>query len=77
MIEQFRIRGGAGPVETAAILAAIQQLIVEEAASQAMLEPRNVPPAWVRAGRAPTTTPPRMTGTVLSTLAIDETQLIR
>jgi hypothetical protein len=47
------ITGGAGPMEAAAIAAAVQYVLEQEAAARAMPPARSVPAAWVRAA-APT-----------------------
>ena len=75
MSSEIRIRGGIGPSEAAAIMAAIQQLLEDEAASQAMITPRNFPTAWVRSGQRRVIKPARHTATGLSTHAISDGQI--
>ena len=75
MSREIQIRGGAGPQETAAIMAAIHHLIEEEAASQAMITPRNVATAWVRSGQRRAVKPVRQTKTGLSTQEITDGQI--
>ena len=75
MSSEIQIVGGAGPAETAAIMAAIQQLLDEEAASQAMLTPRNLPTAWVRSGLGRIVKPARHTTTSLSTHGVSDGQI--
>lgn len=70
MSREIQIKGGAGPQETAAIMAAVQHLIEEEAASQAMVPPRNIANAWVRSGQRRVVKPARQTETGLSTREI-------
>ena len=46
------VRGGAGPMEAAAIVAVVQHVLDGEAAARARPPSRSVPPAWVRVGLA-------------------------
>jgi hypothetical protein len=46
------IRGGAGPMEAAAIVAVVQHVLEGEAAARAKPPGRNIPSAWVRVGSA-------------------------
>ncbi len=48
---EFQVRGGAGPAETAAVLAAIMQVMAEQAASMAQPPRRPEQGSWVVAGR--------------------------
>ena len=75
MISEIQIRGGVGPQEAAAIMAAIQHLIEEEAASQAMLTPRNIPSSWVRSSQRRVVKPVRHTRTSLSPHGIIDGQI--
>lgn len=50
MSRPLHIRGGAGPYETAAVVAAIHRLLAEEAAERATPPAPSQPPAWVRSG---------------------------
>jgi len=75
MSSEIRIRGGVGPQEAAAIMAAIQQLIDEEAASQAMIAPRNLPTAWVRSGQRRVVKHARQVTTTLSPHGIADGQI--
>jgi hypothetical protein len=75
MSSTIRIRGGVGPQEAAAIMAAIQQLIDEEAASQAMTAPRNLPTAWVRSSQRRVVKPARQVTTSLSSHGIADGQI--
>jgi hypothetical protein len=60
------ITGGAGPMEAAAITAAVQYVLEQEATARAKPPGRSVPGAWVRAA-APTSlgrfNPPVQPGT--------------
>lgn len=75
MNSEIQIRGGVGPQEAAAIMAAIQHLIEEEAASQAMLTPRNIPSAWVRSSQRRVVKPAHHTRTSLSPHGITDGQI--
>ncbi len=75
MSSEIRIRGGIGPSETAAIMAAIHQLIEEELASRAMMTPRNIPTAWVRSGQRRVVRSPRHTTTELSIYGVTDGQM--
>ena len=75
MSREIQIVGGVGPIEAAAIMAAIQQLLDEEAAAQAMLTPRNIPTAWIRSGQRRTVKPARHTTTGLSSHGITDGQI--
>lgn len=75
MNSEIRVRGGVGPQEAAAIMAAIQLLLEEEAASQAMIAPRNVPTAWVRSSQRRIVKPARYTSTSLSPHGIADGQI--
>lgn len=72
---EIRIRGGVGPQETAAIMASLQQLIDEEAASQAMMTPRNIASAWVRSGQRRIVKPARSATTYLSAFGLKDGQV--
>lgn len=75
MSSEIQILGGVGPIEAAAIMAAIQQLLDEEAASQAMITPRNIPTTWVRSGQRRIVKPSRQTVTSLSVHGITDGQI--
>ena len=51
MSAEMEIKGGAGPLETAAILAALARLFEEEAWAAAFPAPPPRPGAWVLSGR--------------------------
>jgi len=75
MSNEIQIRGGVGPQEAAAIMAAIQHLIEEETASQAMSTPRNTASAWVRSSQRRVVKPVRHTRTSLSPHGITDGQI--
>lgn len=54
----LEIRGGAGPAEVAAVMAAVQAALAEEAALQGAPTSRFVPGPWVLAGRPRSPQPP-------------------
>ena len=66
-----QIRGGAGPYETAAVLAAIQAALTEEADAASQPEPTFEPGAWVIAGRPRSVQGPRTDFRGLSPLSHD------
>ena len=51
MPDMFEIRGGAGPFEAAAVMAAVLTLLEEQEAAAAEPTRRLSPGAWVMAGR--------------------------
>jgi len=51
MTPEIEVVGGAGPMETAAILAAVARLVEEEAAAQAVPPERPGRGLWVLSGR--------------------------
>lgn len=48
---EFEIVGGAGPMETAAIMAALLRLAEEQAWGASFPDPRPLPGSWVLSGR--------------------------
>lgn len=53
MADGIQIKGGAGDAEAAAVVAIVQHVLdVERIARSRRPQSSNLPPAWVRAGRA-------------------------
>ena len=56
--QEFRITGGAGPSEAAAIAAVISQVVADEQAAAAIPQSRRRLSAWLIAGRQDAFIPP-------------------